>query len=108
MLYLEDVLKTVHKAYYDLYDQSKSDRAVPAPDLKTVIPYVKRKVLAGVVLVFSGVIPTQVAVERSKPFLLARSLGAVVRGAVDQETTHLVAARLGTAKVNISVFLIIN
>ena len=105
LLYLEDVLKTVHKAYYDLYDQSKSDRAVPAPDLKTVIPYVKRKVLAGVVLVFSGVIPTQVAVERSKPFLLARSLGAVVRSAVDQETTHLVAARLGTAKVNISQYL---
>ena len=70
-----------------------------------MIPYVKRKVLAGVVLVFSGVIPTQVAVERSKPFLLARSLGAVVRSAVDQETTHLVAARLGTAKVNISQYL---
>ena len=102
LLYLEDILKTVHKAYYDLYDQSKSDTAVPAPDLKTVIPYVKRKVLAGVVLVFSGVIPTQVSVERSKPFLLARSLGAVVKSSVDQDTTHLVAARLGTAKVNSS------
>ena len=99
LLYLEDILKTVHKAYYDLYDQSKSDSAVPAPDLKTVIPYVKRKVLAGLVLVFSGVIPTQVALEKSKPFLLARSLGAVVRSSVDKRTTHLVAARLGTAKV---------
>ena len=99
LLYLEDILKTVHKAYYDLYDQSKSDSAVPAPDLKTVIPYVKRKVLAGVVLVFSGVIPTQVAMEKSKPYLLARSLGAVVRSSVDKKTTHLVAARLGTAKV---------
>ena len=104
LLYLEDILKTVHKAYYDLYDQSKSDSAVAAPDLKTVIPYVKRKVLAGVVLVFSGVIPTQVAVEKSKPFLLARSLGAVVRSSVDTETTHLVAARLGTAKVFIEFF----
>lgn len=107
LLYLEDILKTVHKAYYDLYDQSKSDSAVPAPDLKTVIPYVKRKVLAGVVLVFSGVIPTQVAVERSKPFLLARSLGAVVRSSVDHETTHLVAARLGTAKVGIVIIIIL-
>ena len=37
--------------------------------------------------------------ERSKPFLVARSLGASVRSSVDSTTTHLVAARLGTAKV---------
>jgi len=100
LLYLEDILKTVHQAFYDLYDQSQSDSKVPAPDLKTVIPYVKRKVLAGVVIVFSGVVPTHVPVERSKPFLLARSLGAVVKSSIDKTTTHLVAARVGTAKVN--------
>ena len=99
LLYLEDILKTVHKAFYDLYDQSKSDSAVPAPDLKTVIPYVKRKALSGLTIVFSGVIPTHISVERSKPFLLARSLGASVRSCVDSNTTHLVAARVGTAKV---------
>ena len=60
LLFLEDILRTLHKAFYDLYDQSKSDSKVPAPDLKTVIPYVKRKVLNGVVIVFSGVIPTHV------------------------------------------------
>jgi len=100
LLYLEDILKTIHQAFYDLYDQSQSDSKVPAPDLKTVIPYVKRKVLAGVVLVFSGVVPTHVPVERSKPFLLAKSLGASVRSSIDRSTTHLVAARVGTAKVN--------
>lgn len=99
LLYLEDILKTIHQAFYDLYDQSQSDSKVPAPDLKTVIPYVKRKVLAGVVLVFSGVVPTHVPVERSKPFLLAKSLGASVRSSIDRSTTHLVAARVGTAKV---------
>jgi len=106
LLYLEDILKTVHKAYYDLYDQMVSKQpSVPAnsssgPDLKTVIPYVKRKTLTGVHMVFSGVVPTQVPMERSKPFLLARSLGATVSSKVDIHTTHLVAARLGTAKVN--------
>ena len=103
LLYLEDILKTLHKAFYDLHDQYKLDSKVPAPDLKTVIPYVKRKVLAGAVIVFSGVIPTQVPVERSKPFLLARSLGASVKNHVDGDTTHLVAARLGTAKVSINL-----
>lgn len=98
LLYLEDILKTVHKAYYDLYDQMGSGPAVP--DLKTVIPYVKRKVLQGVRLVFSGVVPTQVPLDRSKPFLLAKSLGASIYECVDEKTTHLVAARLGTAKVS--------
>ena len=107
LLYLEDILKTVHKAYYDLYDQmvsrqTNSTNSVPAnsagPDLKTVfsiqissmfktyklqvIPYVKRKALTGVHMVFSGVVPTQIPMERSKPFLLARSLGATVSNKV--------------------------
>ena len=52
-----------------------------------MIPYVKRKVQAGTVIVFSGVIPTQVLVERSNPFLLARGLGASVKILVDGDTT---------------------
>ena len=57
-----------------------------------VIPYVKRKALTGVHMVFSGVVPTQIPMERSKPFLLARSLGANVSNKVDIHTTHLVGA----------------
>ena len=49
---------------------------------------------------FSGVVPTHVRLERSKPFLVARSLGAKVTEKIGDDTTHLVAARLGTAKVN--------
>jgi len=100
LFYLEDILRTVHKAYYDLHDQMTSGEATKSPDLKTVIPYVKRKVLQGVNIVFSGVVPTQVPLERSKPFLLAKSMGATVGSGVTNKTTHLVAARLGTAKIN--------
>ena len=103
LLYLEDILRTVHKAYYDLHDQAASaSPATPAkaPDLKMVIPYVRRKTLHGVSLVMSGVVPTHVPLERSKPYLLARALGASVTTEVCAATTHLVAARLGTAKVN--------
>merc|ERR1719264_475402 len=98
LLYLEDILRTVHKAYYDLHDQSSSPKA--SLDLKMVIPYVRKKTLQGVTMVMSGVVPTQVPLERSKPYLLARALGASVKRDVDSSTTHLVAARLGTAKVN--------
>ena len=55
LLYLEVILRTIHTAYYDLYDQMREEkRSSPStsssslsssvPDLKTVIPYVKRKV----------------------------------------------------------------
>jgi len=101
LMYLEDILRTIHRAYYDLDDQMKaSSKPNNVPDLKTVVPYVKRKVLQGVNVVFSGVVPTQIPLERSRPYLVARSLGATVSDRVDISTTHLVAARLGTVKVN--------
>ena len=49
----------------------------------------------------------QVPLERSKPFLLARSLGASVRTQVTRDTTHLVAARMGTAKVRMLMIIIV-
>lgn len=107
-MYLEDILKSIHKAYYDLFDQMKSSKDeeageipdVKSPDLKTVIPYVKRKILQGVSIVFSGVVPTHISLEKSKAYLVAKTLGAKVHDRISKETTHLVAARTGTAKVN--------
>lgn len=72
------------------------------PDLKTVIPEVKSKVLSGVSLVFSGLVPTHQRLETSRAFLVAKSLGAEVTQDFTENTTHLVAVRPGTAKVNTS------
>ena len=51
--YLEDILTKIHKAYYDLHNQTSGD--TNTTDLKSVIPYVKRKVLENTRVVFSGV-----------------------------------------------------
>jgi RNA polymerase II subunit A-like phosphatase len=96
LLYLEEILKTVHKAFYDLYGELNGE----VPDLKSVIPYVRRKVLAGTNLVFSGIVPTNTPLEKSRAYLVARSMGAQVTQDLTSETTHLVAVRPGTAKVN--------
>lgn len=96
LMYLEEILKTVHKAFYDLYDELNGD----VPDLKSVIPYVRRKVLSGTSLVFSGLVPTHTPLEKSRAYLVARSMGALVMQDLTPETTHLVAVRPGTAKVN--------
>ncbi|XP_046394890.1 RNA polymerase II subunit A C-terminal domain phosphatase isoform X2 [Ischnura elegans] len=74
LLHLEDILGTIHRAFYQIYDQSPD-----VPDMKSVVPYVRRKVLQGLRLCFSGVVPIGVPLEASRVYLVARSLGAEVR-----------------------------
>ncbi|KAM7298391.1 RNA polymerase II subunit A C-terminal domain phosphatase [Ixodes scapularis] len=100
LLYLEEILRTIHEAYYALHDQMGSSRADRIPDLKHVVPYVRRKVLKGSHLVFSGVVPTNQEPEKSRAWQTARALGARVSSDLCPGVTHLVAARPGTAKVN--------
>ncbi len=101
LLHLQDILRTIHHAYYELYDDNRKmgDETKAVPDMKIVLPYVRRKVLEKVHIVFSGVVPTNTPLEKSKPYLVAKSLGAVIMDRVSETTTHVIAARLGTAKV---------
>uniref|UniRef100_A0A131YVW9 RNA polymerase II subunit A C-terminal domain phosphatase n=1 Tax=Rhipicephalus appendiculatus TaxID=34631 RepID=A0A131YVW9_RHIAP len=100
LLYLEEILRTIHCAYYAIYDQMTSEEGGRIPDLKHVVPYVRRKVLKGVHIVFSGVVPMNQPAEKSRAWQVAKSLGATVSRDLGPGVTHLVAARLGTAKVN--------
>lgn len=113
LLYLEDILVTVHKAFYDMYDQLKSKgEDAEKPDMKNILPYVKRKVLKGTNLLFSGVFPMNVPLEKSRAYHVAKMLGANVHtdfvarakdGSNKSEyTTHVVAARQGTIKVKLA------
>lgn len=99
LLYLEEILRTIHYAYYTMYDQYQQE-AGHVPDLKHIVPYVRRKVLKGTHLVFSGVVPTTEPPETSRAWQVAKSLGALVSRDLGPGVTHLVAARYGTAKVN--------
>lgn len=68
--------------------------------MKTLLPKIRGEVLVGKTLVFSGLVPAQVKLEKSKAYLIARSLGANVTQLLTDETTHLVASTAGTFKVN--------
>ena len=96
---LKDILRTIHKAYYEMFEDNCKQETKAVPDMKKVLPYVRRKVLEKECVVFSGVVPTNVPLEKSKPYLVARSLGAVVMDKVTEKTTHVIAARPGTNKV---------
>jgi RNA polymerase II subunit A-like phosphatase len=45
LLYLEDILKRVHEAYFHLYDDLKVKKEERLPDTKQIVPYVRRQVL---------------------------------------------------------------
>ncbi|XKL59541.1 hypothetical protein PGB90_000557 [Kerria lacca] len=95
LLYLEEILKIIHSEFFKKYEENEK-----IPDLKQVIPETRAKVLEGVSLVFSGIVPNRMKLEDNQAFKIARSLGAKVTQNIELDTTHLVALRIGTAKVN--------
>ena len=115
LFYLEEILVRIHKAFYSVYDQMKSSKSGKTsseekpklPDLKTIIPYVKKKVLRGVNILFSGVFPTNSPPEKTRAYIVAKQLGANIHSQFVAKTskedkngtTHVVAARGGTTKV---------
>lgn len=122
LLYLEIALRKVHMEYFDAYarqlanaqggriaelrgfskrKQSLGDNSDLAlvPDIKSLMPQLKLRVLEGVVLVFSGVIPLHLDWQTNDITLWARNFGANVERDIGRRTTHVVAARNRTAKV---------
>jgi RNA polymerase II subunit A-like phosphatase len=124
LLYLEQSLLKVHQEFFDTYSRQlasaqggrvselrgsrTSRKKTPVanldlemvPDIKTIMPAIKRRVLAGVVLVFSGVVPLGTDVQASDIARWAKSFGAKVEEEVSsRRTTHVIAARNRTAKV---------
>ncbi|KAK6516679.1 RNA polymerase II [Arthrobotrys conoides] len=69
------------------------------PDIKHIMPRMKRRVFDNIVLVFSGVIPLGVDVQSSDVAQWGRAFGAMVVDGVSAAVTHVVAARTRTAKV---------
>jgi RNA polymerase II subunit A-like phosphatase len=117
---LQNRLEQVHLQFYEEYDKKRSlalggrvaalrgekvhskDKDVDlklVPDVKDIMPKIKRRILGGVVLVFSGVLPLGIDFQNADISLWAKSFGVVISSRVNARTTHLVAGRNRTAKV---------
>lgn len=118
---LEDSLRKVHTEFYRIFDKQKASTRGGrlgeihggqkrkfsneqseldlVPDIKNVLPAVKARVLAGVVIVFSGLVPLGVDIDSTDIAILAMSFGARIEEKVNRNTTHVVAARNRTLKV---------
>ncbi|KAJ5941148.1 hypothetical protein N7516_001316 [Penicillium verrucosum] len=117
---LQNRLEQVHLQFYDEYDKRRTlalggrvaalrgekvqsrDKDVDlklVPDVKDIMPHIKRRILGGVVLVFSGVLPLGIDFQNADISLWAKSFGVTISSRVNARTTHLVAGRNRTAKV---------
>lgn len=117
---LQDRLEQVHTIFFDEYDRKRTrglggrvatlrgekapskDRDVDlklVPDIKDIMPQFKKKVLGGVVLIFSGVLPLGTDTQNADISLWAKSFGVTIATKINARTTHLVAGRNRTAKV---------
>ncbi|GIY77963.1 RNA polymerase II subunit A C-terminal domain phosphatase [Caerostris darwini] len=105
LLYLEEILINIHKTYYEMFEKMKRAGEKGIPNMKVVVPYVRSKILKGVNMVFSSIIPTNCVPESHHLWTLAESLGAHVTRDLNLQkskhrTTHVIASKPDTSKVN--------
>lgn len=130
LIHLEARLTAVHAAFYNEFDRKRSAKggrvaalagkkkpSLPTrdeadgpltdlslvPDVKKVMPAMKMRVLSGVTLVFSGVLPLGTDIQNADISTWAKTFGAAVTDRVTRDVTHVIAARAGTAKVKQAV-----
>lgn len=127
LIHLEAGLSAVHTAFFKEWDrrrisgkggrvaalagQKKAPLPEPAaeddgpanlalvPDIKRLMPAMKMRVLSGVSIVFSGVLPLGTDIQSADISIWAKTFGATVSEEVGRDVTHVIAARAGTAKV---------
>lgn len=131
LIHLEASLTSVHTAFFAEYDRkrlagkggrvaeligkrkaplpSQGDNDGPpaelllVPDIKKVMPAMKIRVLSGVTIVFSGVLPLGTDIQSADISTWAKTFGATITDKVTRDVTHVIAARPGTAKVKHAV-----
>lgn len=103
-----EILKNIHKHYYDRIDSNNSlKRKVDrfdigdAPSTADILADMKSHILRGCVLSFSCIFPShydRAKIEQQQFWRQAKDLGAVVQHNVTEFTTHLITTQPATAK----------
>ncbi|KAJ3845307.1 hypothetical protein F5878DRAFT_689607 [Lentinula raphanica] len=113
LIRVNEILSEIHYKFYNAYDArtkqsqdpqrrksnaSKSNK--PSYDVTKIIPQMRADVLKGVHLLFSSVIPLDTRPETTEIWRMAIMFGAHCTTELTPETTHVVAAKRGTVKVD--------
>jgi hypothetical protein len=95
-------LKRIHTDFYTSYDQWTQDKTRDMPDLKQVLPDIRRQVLKNVSVCFSHLMPQGYPLEKHRATIIARAMGAMVTQDLQIDdngnclTTHVVAGKRTT------------
>lgn len=90
---LEFILGDIHSGFY-------SQDLIEEADARVVISAIKHDVLHGIHVAFSSLWPMEAASEQQYAWKLAEQFGASCYTQLTPRVTHLIAAKLGTSKVN--------
>jgi RNA polymerase II subunit A-like phosphatase len=105
---LEITLKRIHKVFYNAYDQWTLNKRGIMPDLKKIIPNIRRQVLKSVSLCFSYLMPPNYPMEKHHAMIIAKAMGAKVTDDLQLnlndtiQTTHVIAGNY-TMKVHLAL-----
>lgn len=101
---LQTILNNIHEDYYKKYDALSESEKQPSgphlPDVRNICVGIRKDILKGCFLAFSGVVPNGCKVDEHRAVKNARSMGADIHERVQKNTTHLICARPGTSKHN--------
>ncbi|CAF1626062.1 unnamed protein product, partial [Didymodactylos carnosus] len=102
---LEIILKHIHEVFYNTYDiWLQTEQHNSMPDLKQIVPDIRRQILSDVSMCFSGIMHVDQSLEKYRAYIIAKALGAnVTKDLVLKDngghmktnirTTHLVAGK---------------
>ncbi|PLW10996.1 hypothetical protein PCASD_23097 [Puccinia coronata f. sp. avenae] len=90
---LEFILGDIHSGFY-------SQDSIEEADARVVISAIKHDVLHGIHVAFSSLWPMEAVSEQQYAWKLAEQFGASCYTQLTPRVTHLIAAKLGTSKVN--------
>ncbi|CAF1101667.1 unnamed protein product [Rotaria magnacalcarata] len=96
---LEIILKRIHTTFYMAYDQWIDEKHGTMPDLKQIIPDIRRQILSSVSLCFSHIIQQNYPMEKHCATIMAQAMGAKVTQDLQFDhhgiiqTTHIIAGK---------------
>lgn len=82
---LESALLKIHEIFY-----SQVESATAHPDIKDILPEMKKKVFSGCSFVFSGLFPTGQNLNKESVVIWSKSFGAEVTSNITMDTTHVI------------------
>ena len=92
------LLLEIHQQWYDEYSDGKLHHAKKRPNVTQVISRMKKQVLRGCELTFSGLIPLHETPESAMVWTMAEDFGARCHRTLNDNITHLVATSPHTSK----------